>query len=74
MGLLLPSKHAFLNGDIVDYEDNLTWRIVVGLPIIPIIIRTLMLCCFFNLDPPVELIKEHHEDRLKEYLHHVYKD
>lgn len=72
-GLLLPSKKDFHEMKET-YDDQQTWRIVVGYPIIPVILRIVMLHCCFPLEPPQFLVGQHKDNQLQDFLHKVYRD
>lgn len=73
VGFLLPHKEE-LTKEADNYDDTVTWRIVVGIPgLIFCIFRFFLLIFCFNYETPTRLLHDHHEQTLNDFLRKVYK-
>jgi hypothetical protein len=76
LGYALPDSEslAALKNNGTPYSNNFKWRIILGVPVIASsLLRILILLIWFRIDTPTEMIAEHHEAQLKQFLHNVYR-
>ena len=55
-GLILPNKH-WLKDEDNEYDNEYEWRIVIAVPMIFCVLRTLMLLTCFRYETPTLLLK-----------------
>jgi SP family facilitated glucose transporter-like MFS transporter 1 len=58
-GLALPSKHDLTDGKEEDYDNDVAWRVILGVPIIICLIRIIGVLTVFRFDAPTEELKDH---------------
>lgn len=71
LGFMLPSSSEFEQNNY-EYNDEVTWRFVLGFPIITSLIRILGLLFVFKQEIPSVMIHEHYRDELENYFRSIY--
>jgi hypothetical protein len=55
-----------------NYDDMVTWRIIVGIPMIVVLIRMIVLHCIYTIEPPQFMMEHNNEEDLQKFLKKVY--